>query len=63
MVEGYNRLYAGAYATSGYVTAVRAMIGAIQKRYDVDKRPPRGVPSEADGDDEEAGPEQTGFDW
>ena len=63
MVEGYNRLYAGAYASTEYVTAVRGMIGAIQKRYDVDRRPPRAVPSEAEGDEEEAGPEQTGFAW
>ncbi|HEX6974477.1 MAG TPA: radical SAM protein, partial [Vicinamibacterales bacterium] len=63
MVEGYNRLYAGAYATTEYVTAVRGMIGAIQQRYDVNKRPPRGVPSEVEDEKEEAGPEQTGFDW
>jgi DNA repair photolyase len=61
MVEGYNRLYAGAYASPEYVTAVRGMIGAIQKRYDVNKRP-QAVPSEAENE-EEAGPEQTGFDW
>lgn len=49
MVEGYGRLYAGAYATKGYVAAVRGMIAALQHRYDVGRRPPRGRPA---GDEE-----------
>ena len=39
MVEGYNRLYAGAYAKPEYVASVRAMIGALSGK--VDLRPPQ----------------------
>jgi DNA repair photolyase len=64
LVEGYGRLYAGAYASATYVTAVRGMIDALQKRYDVNRRPPRGsVPSEAEGDEEEDAAEQSQFEW
>ena len=35
LVEGYERLYAGAYAKSDYVTSVRGMIGLLQERYDL----------------------------
>jgi DNA repair photolyase len=38
MVEGYNRLYAGAYAKSEYVSSVRGMIAMLQDRYDLDRR-------------------------
>jgi DNA repair photolyase len=33
LVNGYNRLYAGAYARAGYVTEVRAMIDMFKRRY------------------------------
>ena len=33
MVEGYNRLYAGAYARSEYVASVRGMIALLQARH------------------------------
>jgi DNA repair photolyase len=51
LVDPYNRLYAGAYARSGYVTAVKGMIEVLQQRYDVRRRRPRSeesVPREAD---------------
>lgn len=35
MVPGYDRLYAGAYARSEYVTSVRGIIGLLQERYDL----------------------------
>lgn len=38
MVEGYTRLYAGAYATAEYVAGVRQMIGVLQDRYDLNRR-------------------------
>jgi DNA repair photolyase len=38
MIEGYNRLYAGAYASGPYVAAVRDMIAALQKKYHVGRR-------------------------
>ena len=64
MVEGYDRLYAGAYATTEYVTAVRGMISALQQRYDVNRRPTR-VPAEPEEDEQEekAAEEQAAFEW
>ncbi len=63
MVEGYNRLYAGAYAAPAYVTAVKGLIAALQLKYDVNRRV-RG-----EGSDEEAAEPaapaagQAAFDW
>ena len=69
MVAGYNRLYAGAYASEEYVSAVRGMIEALQRRYDLRRRKPRNdesVPAQPDYselDEEKAAPEQTAFSW
>jgi DNA repair photolyase len=71
MVESYNRLYAGAYATSDYVKAVRGMIDTLQQRYDVGRRrgrseddvPQHGGGLEKEGVDEKAAHEQAAFDW
>jgi DNA repair photolyase len=38
MLDGFQRLYRGAYAPSGYIASIRAMVGALQKRYDVNPR-------------------------
>ena len=65
MVERYGRLYAGAYATPAYVTAVRGMVEALQTRYDVRRRmskePSQSEPSE--DDDEPDDPTQGSFRW
>ena len=58
MVEGYHRLYAGAYATAPYVASVRGMIDALQARYDLRRRPPRDPSARAVD-----APEQTAFEW
>jgi DNA repair photolyase len=68
MVESYNRLYAGAYASPDYAKAVRAMIDTLQERHDVRRRRQRvdeSVPREPEaGDaDEETAPEQGAFSW
>jgi len=69
MLDAYNRLYAGAYAPNDYVKAVRAMIDALQQRYDLRRRRPRNdesLPQEADYselEDEKAAPEQAAFSW
>lgn len=62
MVDGYNRLYAGAYATSDYVTSVRGMIGMLQDRYDVGRREPK-VPGVVSEEADAAGGEQAAFAW
>ena len=38
MLEGYNSLYAGAYANAEYLTGVRGMIDTLQRRYRVKRR-------------------------
>lgn len=51
LVESYNRLYAGAYARTEYVKAVKGMIDVLQQRYDLRRRRPRSeerVPQETE---------------
>ena len=66
MVEGFERLYAGAYAPSRYITAVRQMVDALQQRYDVKRRAAK-LPSEpaddAEPDETTTVEEQTAFEW
>jgi len=47
LVESYNRLYAGAYARTEYVKAVKGMIDVLQQRYDLRRRRPRSEESVA----------------
>jgi DNA repair photolyase len=65
MVDAYNRLYGGAYATKEYVTAVRGMIDTLQKRYDLmARRRRRSEPIDAEAAEEEkAACEQSAFDF
>ena len=66
MVEGYNKLYAGAYAKPDYVKSVRAMIDTLQQRHHVARRASKvpGQPdSEAERENEKAAPEQAAFGW
>ena len=59
MVDGYNRLYAGAYAKPDYITQVRGMIEMLQDRYEVSRRKSRGSePQQAD-----PVPKQTDLAW
>jgi hypothetical protein len=56
LVDPYNRLYAGAYARSDYVKAVKGMIDVLQQRYDLRRRRPRSeesVPRETEESAEE----------
>jgi DNA repair photolyase len=64
MVDAYNNLYAGAYASKDYVTAVRAMIDTLQQRYDVRPRRPRNTNAlEEEEEKEKAAPTQAAFSW
>jgi DNA repair photolyase len=62
MVESYERLYPGAYASPEYAGAVRGMLDVLQERYDLNRRrrtassPDRALPVEARS-------EQKEFDW
>jgi DNA repair photolyase len=62
LLEGYNRLYAGAYAKPNYVTQVRGMISVLQDRYEVDRRKPP-VSRATSEDATDAAPEQGGLAW
>jgi len=61
LVEGYNRLYAGAYAKADYISGVRAMISVLQNRYDLRQRT-RGAPAQLEAAGRTA-EDQAGFDW
>jgi DNA repair photolyase len=68
MVESYNRLYAGAYATSDYIKGIRGMIDLLQQRYAVRRRGERAeesVPQQPDeeGITEKPDPQQAAFTW
>jgi DNA repair photolyase len=65
MVDGYTRLYPGAYAPPEYVASVRALIEMLQQRHDLNpraRRTPRTQES-ADLRTGSADPEQKDFDW
>jgi DNA repair photolyase len=66
MVEGYGRLYGGAYAAPAYIAEVKRMVDVLQDRYDVARRTTR-LPSQAAGDPpvhvEKAALEQAAFEW
>jgi DNA repair photolyase len=67
MVAGYERLYAGAYASADYVKATQAMIAVIQQRHDVGPRTKsaegRGAGAAPRRRNEEAAGEQAAFEW
>jgi DNA repair photolyase len=66
MLEGFEKLYRGPYAPSGYTSAIRQMISTLQQRYDIRPRE-RQAPREFDGDPEpdrtNAACEQAAFEW
>ena len=63
MVEGYGRLYAGAYAPAAYVTTVREMIQSLQTRYEVAKRAMK-VPESSEAEEVSSSDlEQGSFEW
>jgi len=62
MLEGYNALYAGAYANTEYLTGIRGMIATLQKRYSVNPRDSQSRrPQAAAHQEEKAACEQTAF--
>jgi DNA repair photolyase len=63
-LEGYRRMYPGAYAPRGYADTVRGLINTLRDRYDVARRA-TSIPPQADGDDAPPSPaaEQATFVW
>ena len=62
MLDGYTRLYPGAYAPKAYVASIRELITSLQERHEVRRRATK-VPSEPDDQHEEPVEEQAGFEW
>ena len=66
MVEGYDKLYAGAYAKPDYVKSVKGIIDMLQTRYQVARRAtkiPKQTDPEGEIENEKAAPEQAAFGW
>jgi len=64
MVDGYVRLYPGAYAAPDYVKAVKGLIAVLQEKYDVNRR--RRIEQPDAGNRPEPPPPsdpQSSFDW
>jgi DNA repair photolyase len=61
LVQGYERLYPGAYASKEYTEAVKGVIGMLRERYDNGVRIPRARWDSDTQPDE--GPSQEAFDW
>lgn len=64
MVDGYVRLYPGAYATPDYVKAVKGLIAVLQEKYDVNRRG-RNENVDDNSDDQPPSPlqAQSSFEW
>jgi DNA repair photolyase len=63
MVEGYGRLYAGAYAPREYVKAVSGMIQSLQTRYEVGKRAMRVTEPAGEENNSSSEADQGRFEW
>ena len=64
MLEGYQHLYAGAYAGAEYLTGVRGMIATLERRYQMNRRESDVRRSDTTEQQEErAACEQAALDW
>lgn len=66
MRQGFERLYRGAYAPDGYTRSIRAMVDALQQRYELRPRGARAPEPAAEGISvtaPDAGDAQAGFIW
>ncbi len=63
LVEGYGRLYAGAYAKPEYVNGVSGMISVLQDRYDLRRRNRRAPGQTESTEPEPTDAEQTTLDF
>jgi DNA repair photolyase len=65
MAEGFEGLYRGAYAPSGYRASIGALVNTLQKRYDVGARGRKRAEAAdtCEDDQEETAPEQAALEW
>jgi hypothetical protein len=61
-LEGFQRMYTGAYAPKEYVRTVRGLIASLRDRYDVARRT-SGLPPQAEPAQEPPASEQGTFVW
>jgi DNA repair photolyase len=62
LIEGYERLYPGAYASKPYSDAVRNLIGLLRERHGVGRRPSPGADDDEDEPELESESQET-FEW
>ena len=66
MLEGFEKLYVGAYAPGAYLSTIRQMVSTLQQRYDVsprETRESRARQATAEEDRKKAACEQAAFEW
>ncbi len=63
LVERYERLYAGAYASPDYADTVRALVGILQERHQVNRRTRKVTVTEPEQEEAPAEPDQKDFRW
>jgi DNA repair photolyase len=63
LVDSYERLYAGAYASAAYVGTVRALITMLQEKYSVNQRTRKVESQDPPVRDEPEEPEQQKLRW
>lgn len=64
MLEGFERLYMGAYAPAAYAASVRGLLDVLQARYGIGPRAPRHErPGRATADRADHTPTQAAFAW
>ena len=66
MLEGFEALYRGPYAPSGYLSAIRQIVSTLQQRYQIpprERRESRGSEGAAEAETKNAACEQAAFDW
>ena len=63
LVERYERLYAGAYASAEYTRTVRALVDMLQQRHQVNRRTRRVTVPEPADQEAPAEPDQPDFSW
>jgi DNA repair photolyase len=63
MLEGFESLYRGAYAPGEYISSVRGMLDALQRRYGLSPRRRSTEPGPDAAADRGAPPGQEAFDW
>ncbi len=63
LVERYERLYAGAYASAEYTSTVRALVDMLQRRHQVNRRTRRVTVPEPADEEAPAELDQPDFSW